>query len=98
MPPKKKEEAPPPEPAAAIAPETEPLSPELAEHYYTPQQILRILNGIHPDTLARWRVRGIGPPQTVLPGRQIVFSKASFFQWMKDREQQPRPRRALRRR
>jgi hypothetical protein len=74
------------------------LSPELTELYYTPQQILRILNGIHPDTLARWRIKGKGPPQTVLPGRQIVFSKASFFQWMKEHEQQPRPRRAVRRR
>jgi hypothetical protein len=71
----------------------EPLSPELAELCYTPQRILRILNGIHPDTLERWKRRGIGPPRSVLPGRRIVYFKDTFQQWLRNREPTPKVRR-----
>lgn len=78
-------------------PTTEPelaLSPELSEIFFTRGDVLRMLGDkekkLHPDTLDRWRRRGIGPPQTVLPGRRIVFSKISFFEWMREREQQPK--------
>jgi hypothetical protein len=67
------------------------LSTELAELFFTRRDVLRVLGNPHPDTLDRWRRRGVGPPSTLLPGRQIVFSKTSFFQWMKEREQQPKP-------
>jgi hypothetical protein len=72
----------------------EPLSPELAELAYTRAQILRILGNVHPDTLDRWKRRGIGPPQTVLPGRVVVFFKDSFHEWLRNREPKPKARRA----
>lgn len=76
--------------AAPKPPETEEaLSPELAAHFYTRPEIIDILK-VHADTLARWRARGIAPPQTVLPGRRIVFSKSSFQQWLQEREQPTR--------
>jgi hypothetical protein len=84
MPPKKA-------PAPATAPETEePLSPELQQLAYTCPEILKILD-IHYDTLQRWRKRGIAPPRTLLPGRKVIFFKDSFVQWMRDREQKPKP-------
>ncbi len=88
MPPKKKTDETQPE---------APLSPELAAIYFTRAELLRVLGNVHSDTLARWQKRGIGPPQTVLPGRQIVFSKTSFFQWTREREQQPKRVRQSRR-
>jgi hypothetical protein len=72
----------------------EPLSPELAAVCWTPQDVLRILGNIHPDTLDRWKRRGIGPPRTVLPGRRIVFFKDTFNEWLRNREQQPKSRRS----
>jgi hypothetical protein len=74
--------------------EPEELSPELKERFFTRADVLRILGNPHPDTLDRWKRAGIGPAQTVLPGRQVVFSQDSFWQWMKNREQQPRRSRA----
>ena len=65
------------------------LSPELAQIYFTRSDVLRVLGNVHGDTLDRWRRRGQAPPQTVLPGRRVVFAKESFYEWMKNREQKP---------
>jgi predicted DNA-binding transcriptional regulator AlpA len=70
--------------------EEEPLSPELAAVAYRRSEVLHILGNIHSDTLDRWRRKGIAPPQTTLPGRQVVFFKDSFHQWLRNRESKPK--------
>ena len=76
------------EPKSNTEPELS-LSPELSALFWTRSELLHIL-GVHQDTLDRWKRNGIGPPQTVLPGRRVVFSKISFVEWMREREQKPK--------
>lgn len=87
-------------PPAAKPPEEKPiapppLSPELQAVAYSEDQVLAIL-GIAPATLDRWHARGIAPPKTILPGRNVVYLIGSFNEWLKSREQPVRAPRARR--
>ena len=68
------------------------LSPEFRKNSFMRTDALRILD-IHADTLDRWRRRGLAPPETTLPGRQIVFPQEAFFAWAKEPKQTRRARR-----
>jgi predicted site-specific integrase-resolvase len=51
--------------------------------------------GISPQTLARWRVEGKGPPFVKLGGR-VAYRQATLQSWIEGREKQstssvPRP-------
>ena len=39
--------------------------------------------GVEPDTLGRWRRRGIGPPWHRLPSGRVRYEKAATLAWMK---------------
>ena len=44
--------------------------------------------GLHPSTLAKWRMARTGPP-FVRVGKRILYSVTSVERWMKANEQQP---------
>ena len=57
------------------------LSPLLSEQYYTVPQLAELLT-CSTKTLERYRKRGLGPPVTLLPGRLVLYRKASVALWL----------------
>jgi hypothetical protein len=37
--------------------------------------------GVHPVTLANWRVKRRGPPYTKLPGGRVVYDRDELWSW-----------------
>jgi len=40
---------------------------------------------VHPQTVARWRWDGSGPPYSLLPGRRVRYSAAAVDAWLASR-------------
>lgn len=60
------------------------VSDELIDH-----QLVAILFGVSPRTLARWHLRGEGPPR-ISCGRSIKYRKTSIARWLRRREESDR--------
>lgn len=55
--------------------------------YLTSERLAERL-GVHPSTLAKWRMARSGPP-FVRVGKRIMYSLSSVESWMQANEQQP---------
>lgn len=44
---------------------------------------------VHPQTMARWRWDGSGPPCSRLPGRRIRYSATALDAWLIAQQQSP---------
>ena len=63
---------------------------------YLPHGELAAQLDVHPRTLERWRVMGIGPPVTRI-GREPYYNINTTRKWLRSREQKmPRERRPAR--